>query len=155
TQRLPEQWRAVYDLQDARIYENARALPRAWLVPKVEVVAADEALRRIRGESEFPFDPREIALVEPVNEVDVSFPQNTFELESEARIVEYRPNQLMIETSADKRAALVVSEMNYPGWEAKIDGAPTTIFNTNYLLRGVIIPEGRHRVEMRYTAPAA
>jgi uncharacterized membrane protein YfhO len=30
-----------------------------------------------------------------------------------------------------------------------------TIFTANYLLRAVIVPEGRHRVEMRYTAPAA
>jgi hypothetical protein len=155
TQRLPEQWRPVYDLEDARIYENARAMPRAWLVPKVEVVTADEALRRIRGEGGFPFDPREIALIEPISEAKISFPQNRFEREAEARIVDYQANRLIIETSADKRAALVVSEINYPGWEATIDGSPAPIFNTDYLLRGVIVPEGAHRVEMRYAAPEA
>src|SRR5262249_55914859 len=31
-QELPSQWRATYDREDARIYENRRAMPRAWLV---------------------------------------------------------------------------------------------------------------------------
>jgi len=62
---------------------------------------------------------------------------------------------LAIETVADKSAVLVASEVNYPGWEATIDGRPAEILTADYLLRGVIVPEGRHRVEMRYTAPAA
>jgi len=155
-QRLPEHWRKVYDHDDVQIYENPRVLPRAWLVPKVEVVSAEEALRRIRGESEQTFDPRGLALIEPpMDEVKINFPQNKFEAPAEAHIVSYEPNRLAIETVADKPAALVVSEISYPGWEATIDGQPTTIFTANYLLRAVIAPEGKHRVEMRYTAPAA
>jgi hypothetical protein len=154
TQGLPDHWRKVYDHDNARIYENPRLLPRAWLVPKAELVNAEEALRRIRGEGE-SFDPRKTALIEPGDKVKIALPQGEFEGNAEARIVGYRPNQLVIETEAGKRAALVVSEMNYPGWEATVDGQPATIFPTNYLLRGVIVPEGRHRVEMRYPAPAA
>jgi hypothetical protein len=155
TERLPEHWRKVYDYDNVQIYENPRALPRAWLVPKVETVSGEDALRRIRGESEQPFNPREVALLEPVDEVKTGFPQEKFETLAEARISSYEPNRLAIETVADKRAALVVSEINYPGWEATIDGQPATIFTANYLLRSVIVPEGKHRVEMRYTAPAA
>ncbi|MGH9849409.1 MAG: YfhO family protein [Blastocatellia bacterium] len=155
TRRLPDHWRKIYDHDDVQIYENPRALPRAWMVPKVVAVSDEEALRAIRGESDQPFDPRELALLETVDGVKISFPQEKFETSAEARIVSYKPNRLAIETSADKRAALVVSEINYPGWEAVIDGQPTTIFTANYLLRAVIVPEGKHRVEMRYTAPAA
>ncbi|MBA3439655.1 MAG: YfhO family protein, partial [Pyrinomonadaceae bacterium] len=72
-----------------------------------------------------------------------------------ARFIEYAANNLVIETEAATAAVLVVSEMNYPGWRATVDGAPTPIHATNYLLRGVVIPAGRHRIEMRYTAPAA
>jgi len=45
--------------------------------------------------------------------------------------------------------------MNYPGCEATVDGAPVAIYTTDYLLRGVIVPGGTHRIEMRYAAPAA
>jgi len=155
TRRLPDHWRKVYDHDDVQIYENPRALPRAWLVPKVEVIGADEALRQVRGESKQPFNPRETALLEVDDKARLDLPQGNFEAPAEARIVSYEPNRLAIETVADKSAALVLSEISYPGWEAKIDGQPTTIFTANYLLRSVIVPEGRHRVEMRYTAPAA
>ncbi len=163
TQRLPEHWRKVYDQNDVQIYENPRALPRAWMVPKVEAVSAEDALRRIRGESEQSFDPRELALFEPpdgaapdtIDKALANPSQNKFETPAEARIISYEPNHLAIETVADKPAALVVSEASYPGWEATIDGRPATLFTADYLLRGVIVSEGKHHVEMRYTAPAA
>ncbi len=162
-QRLPEHWRKTYDRNNVQIYENARALPRVWLVPQVEIVSAEEALRRIRGDSEKPFNPRETALLESPSDSTSDFIKNTwidlphgdFKTPAEARIVDYEPNRLAIEFVADKRAALVVSEVNYPGWEATIDGQPATILPADYLLRGVIVPEGKHRVEMRYTAPGA
>ncbi|HKQ77429.1 MAG TPA: YfhO family protein [Blastocatellia bacterium] len=167
TRRLSEHWRKVYDDDAAQIYENLRALPRAWLVPKVEVVSAEEARRRIRGESEQAFNPREVALFELTpdsspdvpadnrNKIRLDLTEGNFKAPAEARILYYEPNRLAIETVADKRAALVVSETHYPGWEASIDGRPAPILTANYLLRGMIVPEGKHRVEMRYTAPAA
>lgn len=154
TQRLPEHWRKVYDYDSVQIYENPRVLPRAWIVPRAQVVTAEEALRAIRGESQQPFNPRKLALVEKPEKVKIGFPQETFTEIAEAKIVSYLPNQLTIETKANKRGVLVVSEINHPGWEATIDGQPASIFQTNYLLRGVILPEGTHRVVMRYTAPA-
>lgn len=154
TQRLPEQWRKIYDHDNVQIYENPRMLPRAWLVPKAEATSDQEALHRIRGESE-PFDPRKVALIEPTEQIKIAFPKGDFEGKADASIMNYEPNQLVIETNTHKQSVLVISEINYPGWEATTDGWPTTIFTTNYLLRGVIVPEGKHRVEMHYTAPAA
>jgi len=149
-----ERWRRVGSFGEVDLYENLRALPRAWLVPKAQIVSAEEALRRIHGEGEH-FDPRKTALIEPNDKAQIAFPQNEFENKAEARIAGYEPNRLAIETVADKPATLVLSEISYPGWEATIDGQTTTIFTANYLLRGVVVPEGKHRVEMRYTAPAA
>ncbi len=155
TQRLPEHWRKVYDRDNVQIYENPHALPRAWMVPKTKVVTEDDALKAIRGESETPFNPREIALLEkpPLTKINLGIDEAFSQ--AEAKITGYQPNRLTIETDADKRAALIVSEISYPGWEATIDGQPTTIFTANYLLRGVIVPAGKHRVEMHYTAPRA
>jgi uncharacterized membrane protein YfhO len=38
---------------------------------------------------------------------------------------------------------------------ATVDRQPATIHTANYLLRGLLLPAGAHRIEMRYTAPAA
>ena len=46
---------------------------------------------------------------------------------------------------------LVLSEIYYPaGWQATIDGHPAEIHQTNYVLRSVVVPEGRHEVVMTF-----
>ncbi len=157
--RLPGHWRKVYDQDQTQIYENSRALPRLWLTPQAEAVNAEEALKRIRGESTQPFNPRQTALVETaaagLPKELLPTANNQLGDDASARYVSYQPNHLLIETNADKPAVLVVSEAHYPGWSARLDGQATAIYATDYLLRGIVLPAGRHRVELRYTAPAA
>jgi hypothetical protein len=124
-------------------------------VGEAEAVDGEEALRRIRGESDREFDPRRTALLEVKPEELPSLAGGTLAPGAQARITEYQPARLVIETKAQTATVLVVSEIIYPGWEATVDGAAARIDATNYLLRGVAVPAGAHRVEMRYPAPAA
>jgi hypothetical protein len=149
-----EAWTTVYEYDRVQILRNQRALPRAWLVAEAAAVDGEEALRRIRGESNTAFDPRRTALLEVHADELPSLPGGAVSPDSSARIVTYEPNRLVIETTAPTATVLVVSEMFYPGWEATVDGRPARIMSTDYLLRGVALDAGRHQVEMRYTAPA-
>jgi hypothetical protein len=45
---------------------------------------------------------------------------------------------------------VVASENMFPGWRATVDGAPAGLHAAYTVLRGVVVPAGRHRVEMRY-----
>jgi hypothetical protein len=150
-----EWWQPIYQKDSALLLRNLRALPRAWLVGEAEAVDGEAALRRIRGESTTEFDPRRTALLEVKPEELPPLAGGELPPEAGARIVTYEPGRLVIETSAPRAAVLVVSEIIYPGWEATVDGTAARIDTTDYLLRGVGVPAGAHRVEMRYTAPAA
>ncbi len=150
-----ERWSAVYDADDVLVLENKRALPRAWLVGEAEAVDGEEALRRISGESGRDFDPRRTALLEVAPTEMPALAGGALGPESAARVSVYEPNRLVIETRASSASVLVLSEINYPGWEATVDGAAASIHATDYLLRGVYVPAGEHLVEMRYRAPAA
>jgi len=160
-----ERWQLVYNQERVRIFRNTRALPRVWIAKEAEVVDAEEALRRIRGESARDFDPRRTALLEIPQGTKVEMPAGkastndgeatVHDVEATAHTLLYEPNRIVIETSAERRSVLIASEINYPGWTATIDGKSAPIYTADFLLRGVMLPAGSHRIEMRYTAPAA
>jgi len=150
----PERWETVFNKNRVVVLKNKRALPRTWLVSNVKSVSAEEALQAIRGQSNFEFDPATTALVEtPAGEL----PQLKGETlaNSSAQVVAYGPNHLTIDATTEDGAMLVVSEINYPGWVAVVDGQSELIHQTDYLLRGVFLRPGKHHIEMRYTAPRA
>jgi hypothetical protein len=65
-------------------------------------------------------------------------------------VLSYTPGSITVETEAQRPALLVVAETYYPGWHATVDGQPAAILRANYLSQGVVVPEGKHTVELRY-----
>lgn len=59
------------------------------------------------------------------------------------------PNTIMIESVVGP-GLLVLSEIDYPGWQARIDGHPVEIEPVEGLLRGLRLEEGSHAVELRF-----
>ncbi len=115
----------------------------------------EEALRQVRGDGSNQFDPQRTALLEvPPGELP-QLPGGTLAPTSKVKVTSYQANSLSLETDAPTPTVLVVSEIFYPGWEATVDGKPVRILLSDYLLRGISLPAGKHRVEMRYLAPAA
>ena len=48
----------------------------------------------------------------------------------------------------------VFSEIYFPdGWSAYADGVRADYFCVDYILRGMVLPEGEHTVEWRFRAP--
>ncbi len=145
-------WRVVYEDGGVEVLKNDAALPRVWLVNEAQAVQPEEALRRIRGESSVKFDPRRTVLLEIDDDELPPLPGTTLSA-GEAQILDYQPTRLTINTSAATDTMLIVSEIYYPGWKAKIDGNPAHLMVANYLLRGIALTAGRHNVEMYYEPP--
>jgi uncharacterized membrane protein YfhO len=59
----------------------------------------------------------------------------------------------VLETEASSPSLLVLAEAWYPGWSATVDGAPAAVVPANAWMRGVPLPAGRHRVELRFRSP--
>ncbi len=80
-------------------------------------------------------------------------------VEFASRLLSYQPTQITLAVQNNVRGLLMVSEAAYPGWQAYIDGVPTTIYRANGLLRAVILPpiqENRsHEVTFVYTPLSA
>jgi len=151
----PERWESKAQFDGVVILQNKRSLPRAWLTHEAKAIEGEVALQLIQGRGQEKFDPQRTALLE-VNSNEL--PQLTTATEvtgDTAKVTSYEPNQIVIETSSTASSVLVVSESFYPGWQATVDGKPTRILLTDYLLRGVALPAGNHQIVMRYEAPAA
>ena len=49
----------------------------------------------------------------------------------------------------------MVSENYHPFWHAYVDGEERPLFRANYAWKAVAVPEGEHRVELRFHDPIA
>ena len=45
---------------------------------------------------------------------------------------------------------LVLNEAYHPSWHAWVDGAPATVYPTNVVMRGILVPAGATMIELRY-----
>ena len=71
------------------------------------------------------------------------------------RITRYEPLHIAMDVEAPgpSKNFLAISEINYPPcWRATIDGQPAQTIQTNYLLRGLVVPAGKHKIEMNYVS---
>ena len=67
-----------------------------------------------------------------------------------ATIVRYDPERVVVDATARRPSALVLTDLHYPGWKATVDGRPADLRRVDWLLRATPLPAGRHRVELRY-----
>ena len=65
-------------------------------------------------------------------------------------VPEYTPGHILLNVEAQRPSLVVVAESYYPGWHATVDGQPVEIVRANYLSQGIVVPEGKHTIEMKY-----
>lgn len=64
------------------------------------------------------------------------------------------PNLIRAEVELTQPAILVFTETWYPGWSARVNGNPAEVLRVNFLQRGLLLPRGRHRIEMSFKPKA-
>jgi hypothetical protein len=124
------------------VYENERALPRAFVVGQVKVMSDEE---KVLSELAL-FNPKKLAILEEEPGWTLDDP-SPFQ---EARVTFYSPNKIVVQANPSDPGLLVLSELWYPGWQAYDNGQEVKIHRANYLLRSVYLEAGRHTVEFVY-----
>lgn len=155
----PERWQKLATFGSVDLYQNLKAMPRAWFVNKVEMMPDDDVLSAIRS-GKFsdgrPFDPAQVALLDEQScgGCKAVLPRSDISAPAEASVVRYKPQRIEVRTRNSQERFLALSEVYYPGWMARIDGVETQVYQVNYTLRGIVVPAGEHKVEFVY-APAS
>jgi len=142
-------WRLVEDAGEARIYENLRAMPRAWLATEVVNATPDQILNTIKtgklpdGRS---FDPNRTALVE----APLTLNSAKADSKASATVTVLTNTQMEVHTSSANESFLITSDAYYPGWRATIDGREAQLYQADYAIRGVVVPPGEHAARFDY-----
>lgn len=134
----------VYNGEQKKVYLNLSSLPRAFFVNRYEVADGVSILNKI---ATFSFNPRDVAyfMEEPSLQIEPPHPA------AKAEFVRYGIQDFEIRTTTSGNNLLFLSETYYPeGWRAFIDGKEVPIYRVNYLFRGVVVPGGIHKLEMKF-----
>ena len=142
-------WRLVAESPYLMIYENSRALPRAWLAT-AEVVATEQEQLQVIRTGQLPggssWEPLRTALVEAPTGTNFA----DAETAGTAEVTRAEPNRIEVKTACVAPSLLVLSENNYPGWRVRVDGQSRGIRRVDYNLRGLAVPAGNHVIEFSY-----
>ena len=130
--------------------QNPEALGNAWFVQNWKIVPnADAEMKEMDS-----LDFKNTAVIDQRYANAVSgLSQNVVDSTASIVIAEngYSPMQLTYNSSSSADRLAVFSEIHYPaGWNAYIDGKPTDHIRLNYVLRGLKIPAGKHKIEFKF-----
>ncbi|MGC4038030.1 MAG: YfhO family protein [Chitinophagaceae bacterium] len=121
---------------------NPSAYGPCWLVNNVKIVNDKVQSIQSLGNTNL----RDTAIVEKTFANYVTQPQR--DSTSYIKLSKFDNDKMEYEASCNGPQFAVFSEIYYPkGWNAYLDGKKVEYVNANYILRGLSIPTGKHKVE--------
>lgn len=126
---------------------NHEALGNAWFVEDFRIVPNADA--EIDALSDF--HPSNEAIIDQRFENFVAGKEFSKDTVSYIKLESYKPNHLIYKAECEDEELAIFSEIYYPkGWNAYLDGEIVDHFRANYVLRAMLIPEGKHTVEFKF-----
>lgn len=128
------------------LVEFTGAMPRAMLFDNWRPnVPDDEALSLLSSTNFSPYSQLLIADAVPAPSVNTSTqPAGTATYES------YSSRNVVIATEARTPCILLLNDKHDPDWNVLVDGKPEPLLRANFIMRGVYLTPGKHRVEFRF-----
>jgi hypothetical protein len=119
------------------LYRNAGRLPRAFVTPAAVVApSADAVLKALHSPT---FEPTAAVWLEAPPDAPTQGGVG-----STARVVSYADERVVLDAAGP--GWLLLTDLDYPGWGATVDGAPVTIYRGDYVFRAVYLGPGQHTV---------
>jgi hypothetical protein len=126
------------------VYENPRAVPRAFFPARVEAVGSEvAALNRVVSAD---FDPRAVAVVAR----PLAGPP---EAKGDARVTAEVPARVTVAADTPTGGLLVLADQWAAGWAVAVDGTPAELVRADFAVKGVVVPPGAHEVVFTYWPP--
>jgi hypothetical protein len=131
------------------LIEDTRALPRAKLYADWKTLDDTATLQQLNSRR---FDPEKTVLVATDTPVSQS-PANPGTDPGSVRIIRYQSKDIILEADAKTAAVLLLNDHIGDFWNVWVDQKPGTVLRCNYIMQGVFVPAGQHRIEFRFQPP--
>lgn len=118
---------------------------RAWFVGNTRVIP--DGIERLKTLNTQEINLDSTAILEEELQEPIAMPDSSY-----TRVLDFNPNLLSLEVFTDKQALLVISENHYPpGWKVYLNDAEVEkVYRANHSIQAIVVPEGKHRVELRF-----
>jgi hypothetical protein len=131
------------------VQTNPDACGNVWFVKEYKMVAdANEEMKSLDK-----FNPKQTAFIDKRFTAEVGNITIKADSTNKIALTEYKPNEVTYQSDAKTEQLAVFSEIFYRGnddWKAYIDGQYKPHFRTDYILRGMVIPAGKHTIVFKF-----
>jgi hypothetical protein len=149
----------VYDMLNAKYFitpnkttgqpeeqVNPGALGNAWFIKGIRVARnADDEMNILNT-----LNTKDSAVID-ARYKDMANYKPAYDSTATIRLIEHQNDKMTYQTNSPGNEFAVFSEVYYPhGWDAYIDGKKTGYTRVNYVLRGMPVPAGSHKIEFKF-----
>ncbi len=128
------------------VQENTDANGNVWLVNEILIANnADEELDALEK-----LDTKKQAVIHKKDEKLITTRRYNKGPQDSIKLKNHTSNHLTYDFKSNKPQLAVFSDVEYPGWQAYIDGKKVHHIRANYLLRALEIPAGKHTIEFKF-----
>jgi len=139
----------VVECKKQKIEKLDPFIPRCYIVHDM-VTKGDEQILDFMMEDQF--DPLQTVVFDEGNEGPKFWSGKPVQDDHETcEITQYNNDEIRMVADMKGPGFLILSEINYPGWQAFVDGAKKSIVTGNYLFRAVPLDKGRHEIRFIFS----
>ncbi len=139
----------VVECDRMSIRKMSPLIPRCWIVHEAEAKNREETLDFMR---EPGFDPRKTVVLEPRDVPEALFTETPrLDIAETCGITRYEKDDMALLADLASPGFLVLSEIDYPGWQVYVNGEKREILRGNYLFRTIPLEPGRHKIRLRFS----
>jgi len=123
-----------------QIYENKNTLPRYFLTNDYVIASGQKAIDALYS---IDLKNKLVLSVKPNKEI-------AKDSSGDVKLISYATQKILFQTVTTGNMLLFISDNYFPSWITRIDGKKTKTYLADYSFRAVIVPAGKHVIEMHY-----
>lgn len=141
-------------VSDKDVLPNDEAYGEAWFVDELMYAADanDEMLFLMDVQDDpYAYNGKPVLKTRAIVRADKVAPFSGSDInDAKITMTYYSPNELHYSYTCTEPSAVVFSEIYHPSWKATVNGEPLDLFQTDWVLRGAVLPAGEGDIVMRY-----